>query len=629
MKRHLCSLVLLTAFVPLVARGVPFPPMANLIRAPLAATAVRGVAAVAVAAPGGIDICRPVREGTLAQVRYDAAHRVLLGLTRQGTRAAVDLSPEEAGEVFAAGQTARSCLEVSLDPMMDQQSSYASPELDRAPTVARALLSLDGEIAELLDDRLPGGHDDSDGPSVVATAKQLLSAAGDCKYQELARLSPRPPTSWHSTVITIDPLATDAGSLVVRVDPKVMVMTPDLRRLALSEEMERTAVQPYQPIANKLAAHPHRFAAKLEHLEASLRYARAFALVSECSASTSCRLMPADERPFTMPTEDVDVAALAQQIESGMRTVLKLNSLTSAWRQYRTRLEPTSITPEVRIRMFVDEAIAWYADLSTASTLLSGGDPAWMMRLIDGVDVTNSPYRGWVELGRFLAGTWTGRPTEEVVAALSNAEKWARQHHDDALLGFTLHSGIRLLPVVASNAHLQNSPSVPFHESPLLCDLPVQGPRAATDEECIARLGIELPARLRAHVTHLEIKMESLVSSLFAHSGAVVASHRKAVDTLSRFEHVHLMDDRQWLEEKPLLQMGRLYYAVGASAVGQHHLEDARNFARLLSSLSSATRSLVGDDDQDTDGESTTLKLLEWADQFDSWSAKIRSSLRS
>jgi hypothetical protein len=579
------------------------------------ATTVAGGAA----ARGGIEICSTgaAPDAQFRRLRFDEQRDELIATTNRGTTVTVRLDSAELSELSnAASVSTDGCIEVSIDPLADGNEEAFDRDLAASPGIVRTLLNADQQIAAFLD----GGYGTMSLPSGIetpsaASQRLLVESTG---YQALARRYTFAPISWHETRVTANALAGPEPAVTLTIDPRPLTMTPDGRRMAISDSGEKAAaVAPYQSLIASFTARVDVFAAQVDGLSDALRYAHAFAVLHTCrTADRSCAEdVKGFVRPAAAASEDSAFAELLSLIRNQSALTarsLRVSHLQAAWRNYRVGLDVRSLPPAERIAVFTDEAVSQYGDRQRAEALAlgSGLDPNRLLSWIDGLDLSDQEFGGWAELGRFIVGVWAGKPLQELNDALERASTWARIKQDPALQYETLKAARDLTPLMAANLFVQERDGV-------------TSPRIATT------LGISSDDRQQtmdsdAYLSHLSrFAGESL--SRYAHdqydrlrarvAGLTDGAGRSTVNVADALTLLNDLARSRLLREHSLLAPGavrrleaEVNYLIAAAAFVEHDVEEASSRLRLVNT---AIRAAQRDDESDLERLQTLAAAME------------------
>jgi hypothetical protein len=485
---------------------------------------------------------------------------------RDGRVISIPLANSELMELISAVKKDKDGLiEISIDPVADKTENYISPELE-STTIGSRLLRLDSDIATLLE----GGFriDSTVVKEISLPSDEIIRLlhpmTGDTAYKAIVERFVSPPTSWHSTVITVG-IARDSSYLPIKIstNPTPVFATPDGRRLHPSEGQQAIASKPYMSLLRYFENHPEAFVNTMPYLDAGMRYARAFALMTAFKASQGRVWNPPVSYNEPSDAQVLQELVMWQNSIEKVRLQAKRGKVQKAWRDYRLSIKPDYLSNAQRITFFVDEAFAHYRNLAAAKQLvsISPSDPDTLLRFIEGIDLEKEKYGSWALLAKFMVGVWAGHPLDELIVTMRQAHDHATQNKDAFLLYETLKVTEDLVPVMRSNVYVLEAQGKTLTPIPIPKHLQkyvfIQKQSLSGEITTSSMVGnsVEPNAYLdqleayvddaiREHMIAVYDYLNSKVDSLFTSDEELAVDQKRALKVLEEFEMSHIAEER-------------------------------------------------------------------------------------
>lgn len=584
----LCSLAL-----PQAGFGQPGRPTATTLA--IRDVVPRVASGLGRARPGGVQMCASLRRSApVVQVVYRSQgdFGLLSGLTAAGGRTRIALTPAELKELaevaWAASRSADNCVEVSFDRLADETQTSRSAELTGAPTIANRMLVMDSNVQGLLLGHIKLPAELAKNASLPQDeARELLR--NDVEYQNLARELPSAPSTWHMT--TIEAWVARSGEAVtgVQIDPTPVVLLPDDRLIHLAGSHRATAARAFEPFIAAVRANPQGYAAVVPGMTDTLRYAQAFGLLRACLADSGC------ETSFFHAYEQVKevkspwTSAGAEQADTDSRgRAIRHSAMNMVWRDYRLSIDPSTLTGEERINLFIDQTVGDLGSLdrakgSATSTEL-GPLIARLRALLTGMNLDSFEQRGWAEIGLATLGAWSSEPVEEVTRHLGAAYQRARATGDRTLLYHTLRATRALLPLLRSERLIDQLEDGSISTHSIVVHYDPSGkktPGSRMEERAyIGYLARANRDALLAYAKEETERFSAEAAPLFSPEGRVIVPLKRAHDLLAEFEYSHVAhesDNRDYMG--PYI---RILAAIAAASVVAGKSDEAQDYLRLL-----------------------------------------------
>ncbi len=516
-------------------------------------------------------------------------------------------------------------LEISIDPVADQQIGYLSPELSDTK-VGKKLLELDSYLAVLLE----GGYKID--TSILGAAqlpanivrRYLGKQSGDQKYQHLIKEYVFPVLNRHSSVITVS--VNNSGGLALRIDmdPTPVFTTPDGRYLFPTKKVKQIAAKPYMPLVNKLEESPELFFGVVPNLDEGFRYAKAYALLSAYKSSHSYKWKQRIAVESSLLDDlydsdgEEDLSTLIKTTISELNAAGRNGQVQMLWRNYRLGLNPKEFTENQRVLLFVNEVMARYRDLDAASSLslLSPMEPEEVDKIVENIDIakTDKEYLGWFYLAKFVSGVWKGDQLVELDQHLAHAHTQARETANKLLEYHIVKAAQGLMPVIESNNFIRQTAQNGSQSEEIITPLTfgwlnVQPAKMIDSEAYFTQLEAHLNEELNRVVRQNFEFISQKASELITPTGKLTGNKRKVLTVLADFELYHLASESGRLPANQVYKtLGQLHYVIGLSAVKTHNRQEVLNRARILESIA-----VKADQEYNTEA---SAQLYDWVNEL-------------